>query len=362
MLKAIPIALAAAVLAPAVANAATAAPSAPSADPVRAVAQEAIDAGSTGIQIRSVRDGRSRTVTAGVSDLDSKRPVSPTGLFRIGSTTKSFVATVTLQLVAENRIQLDAPVERYLPGLLPRGKEITVRMLLQHTSGLYNYLRKLPLNGADLEKARFKHYSAQELVAMSVAEPLDFQPGSKYSYSNTNYTVLGMLIEKATGQSWGEAVIRRILLPLGMWQTSVPGDRTGIPGPHAHGYQDMNGKLVDVTKLNPSFGGAAGEMISTTADLDKFVRALAAGRLVPPNLLSQMIKPRTEADAYGLGVQAWTTPCGIPVFGHTGGIPGYGTIAFTSTDGKRRVEASLQMGRGPDDSTYYSVINKTICA
>ncbi|WP_134667942.1 MULTISPECIES: serine hydrolase [unclassified Amycolatopsis] len=353
MLNAVPFALTAALLAPTTPAAA---------DPVRTVAEETVAAGATGVQIRTVHDGHSRTVTAGVSELDSRRPVSPTGRFRIGSTTKTFVATVVMQLVAEHRIQLDTPVERYLPGLLLRGNEITVRMLLQHTSGLYNYLRAISLDGADLEKVRYQHFSPESLVAIATARPLDFPPGSKFSYSNTNYTVLGMLIERTTGHAWGDAVTKRILRPLGMHHTVVPGDRTRIPGKHAHGYQEMNGKLVDVTELNPSFGGAAGEMISTTADLDKFVQALAAGRLLPPPLLKEMTTPRSAAEEYGLGVETRTTPCGIPVFGHTGGIPGYGTIAFTSADGKRRVEASLTFGRGPANDAFYSLIDKVICA
>ncbi|WP_116202935.1 serine hydrolase domain-containing protein [Amycolatopsis circi] len=353
MLTTVPLVLTAALLAPA-------APAA--ADPVRTVAQETVAAGATGVQIRSVRDGHARTATAGVSELDSRRPVSPTGRFRIGSTTKSFVATVVLQLVAEHRIGLDTPVEQYLPGLLPRGKEITVRMLLQHTSGLYNYLRTISLKGADLEKIRYTHHSPESLVAVATAQPLDFPPGSKFSYSNTNYVVLGMLIERTAGHAWGDEVAKRILRPLGMHQTMIPGDRTRIPGKHAHGYQEMNGKMADITELNPSIAGASGEMISTTADLDKFVQALAAGRLVPSALLGQMTTPRSASEEYGLGVQTRTTPCGIPVFGHTGGIPGYGTIAFTSADGKRRVEASLTLGRGPSDDAFYSLIDKVICA
>ncbi|MET9259904.1 serine hydrolase domain-containing protein [Amycolatopsis sp. NPDC004079] len=353
MLNTVPFVLTAALLAPTTPAAA---------DPIRTVARETVAAGATGVQIRAVRDGHSRTVTAGVSELDTRKPVSPTGRFRIGSTTKSFVATVVLQLVAERRLGLDAPVERYLPGLLPRGSEITVRMLLQHTSGLYNYLRTISLEDADLEKIRYQHHSPESLVAIAAARPLDFPPGSRFSYSNTNYVVLGMLIERTTGHAWGDEAAKRILRPLGMRETVIPGDRTRIPGRHAHGYQEMNGKLVDVTELNPSVAGASGEMISTTADLDKFTHALAAGRLVPPALLAQMTTPRSATEEYGLGVQTRTTPCGIPVFGHTGGIPGYGTIAFTSADGKRRVEASLTLGRGPGDGAFYSLIDKVICA
>ncbi|GAA1031520.1 MULTISPECIES: serine hydrolase domain-containing protein [Amycolatopsis] len=353
MITAVPFVLTAALLSPA-------APAA--ADPVRAVAQETVSAGATGVQIRTVHNGRSRTVTAGVSELDSRRPVSPTGRFRIGSTTKSFVATVVLQLAAEHRIGLDTSVEEYLPGLLPHGNEITVRMLLQHTSGLYNYLRTISLTGTELEKIRYQHHSPESLVAIATARPLDFPPGSEFSYSNTNYLVLGMLIERTTGHAWGDEAVKRILRPLGMHQTVIPGDRTRIPGPHAHGYQEMNEQLVDVTELNPSIAGASGEMISTTADLDKFVHALALGRLVPPALLGQMTTPRSAAEEYGLGLQTRTTPCGIPVFGHTGGIPGYGTIAFTSADGKHRVEASLTLGRGPSNDAFYSLIDKVICA
>jgi D-alanyl-D-alanine carboxypeptidase len=338
------------------------APAAPAAaDPVGAVTQEIVSSGATGVQIRIFQDGHSRTVTAGVSELDSRRPVAPAGRFRIGSATKMFTSTVVLQLVAEHRIQLDTPVERYLPGLLPHGNEITVRMLLQHTSGLYDYTDSLPLQGADYEKIRYQHYSPESMVAIATAKPLDFPSGSKFSYSNTNFIVLGMLIERTTGHPWGAEAAQRILRPLGLRQTSVPGDRTGIPGPHAHGYQEMNGKLVDVTELNPSVAWSAGEIISTTADLDTFLRALAAGRLVPPDLLAQMTTPRSATEEYGLGLRTPTTACGVRVFGHTGGIPGFQTAAFTSPDGKRRVELSLTLGRESSFDWKAAVLNKVFC-
>ncbi|WP_116202936.1 serine hydrolase domain-containing protein [Amycolatopsis circi] len=355
MLNTVPLVLAASLLSPAV-------PAAAAPDPVRTLARDIVSSGATGVQIRTVHNGHSRTVTAGVSELDSRRPVSPTGRFRIGSATKMFTSTVVLQLVAEHRLQLDAPVEQYLPGLLPHGKEITVRMLLQHTSGLYDYTQSLPLNGPELEKIRYQHYSPESMVAISTARPPDFPPGSKHSYSNTNFIVLGMLIERTTGHAWGAEAAQRILRPLGLRHTSVPGDRTGIPGPHAHGYQEMNGKLVDVTDLNPSMAWSAGEIISTTADLDKFVRALATGRLVPPDLLAQMTEPRSATEEYGLGLRTPTTACGTRVFGHTGGIPGFQTVAFTSPDGKRRVEASVTLGRGPDFDWTRTVLDKVFCS
>ncbi|MGV9294326.1 serine hydrolase domain-containing protein [Amycolatopsis sp. NPDC003676] len=353
MLNAVPLVLAASLLPPAAPSAAP--------DPVRAVAQDIVSSGATGVQIRTVHNGHSRTVTAGVSELDSRKPVSPHGRFRIGSATKMFTSAVVLQLVAEHRIQLDTPVEQYLPGLLPHGNEITVRMLLQHTSGLYDYTESLPLLGAGFEKIRFQHPSPESMVAVSTAKPLHFPPGSKHSYSNTNFIVLGMLIERTTGHAWGDEAARRILRPLGLHHTSVPGDRTGIPGPHAHGYQEMNGKLVDVTELNPSMAWSAGEIISTTADLDRFVRALAAGRVVPPDLLAQMTAPRSATEEYGLGLRTPATACGARVFGHTGGIPGFQTVAFTSPDGKQRVEASVTLGRGPDFDWTRAVLDKVFC-
>ncbi|GAA4529408.1 serine hydrolase domain-containing protein [Amycolatopsis samaneae] len=354
MLNTVPLVLAASLLAPA-------APAAAAPDPVRTLAQEIVSSGATGVQIRTVQGGSARTVTAGVSELDSRRPVSPTGRFRIGSATKMFTSTVVLQLVAEHRIGLDTPVERYLPGLLPRGEEITVRMLLQHTSGLYDYVDSLPLRGSDLEKIRYRHHSPESMVAISTAKPLGFPPGSKHSYSNTNFIVLGMLIERTTGHAWGDEAAQRILRPLGLHHTSVSGDRPGIPGPHAHGYQEMDGKLVDVTELNPSVAWSAGEIVSTTADLDRFVRALVAGRLLPPDLLAQMTTPRSATEEYGLGLRTPTTACGARVFGHTGGIPGFQTVAFTSPDGKRRVEASVTLGRGPDFDWTRAVLDKVFC-
>ena len=351
----VPLALAASLLAP------TAPSAAAQPDPMRSIAQEMVSDGAVGVQIRTVQNGQSRTVTAGTAELGSRKPVPADGRFRIGSATKMFVSTVVLQLVAEHRLQLDAPVERYLPGLLPRGSEITVRMLLQHTSGLYDYVRTISQVGADLEKVRYTHFSPEELVAIAAAQPLGFPPGSKFSYSNSNYAVLGMLIGKTTGHAWGDEVTRRILLPLGLWQTSIPGDRIRIPGPHAHGYQDMNGKLVDVTELNPSVAGSAGQVISTTADLDKFLRALAAGRLVPRDLLKEMTTPRSATEPYGLGLQTFSTPCGKPAFGHTGGIAGYTTIAFTSPDGKRRVEVSISRGNGPVKDWVPAVLDQAVC-
>ncbi|MFC3452104.1 serine hydrolase domain-containing protein [Amycolatopsis speibonae] len=329
---------------------------------IEQAAQEIVGQGATGVQIRSVRDGGVRTASAGLADVVAKSPVHDEGRFRIGSATKPFVATVLLQLVAEHRLRLDDPIEYHLPGLLPDGKTITVRMLLQHTSGLYEYLRSMPLTNDDFAKYRFKHFEPEDLVGLATAKPLDFRPGTAYSYANTNYLVLGMLIERIAGRPWGAEVTERIFAPLRMDHSSVPGDRIRIPGKHARGYQAVQRSLVDVTEMNPSLAGSAGALISTTADLDKFIRALVGGRLLSRPLLAEMTRPLPFTEGYALGLETRTTPCGVTVIGHSGGIPGYGTVAFTSLDGNRRVVASWTHGHDPGNDAARAVIDKVICA
>ncbi|MEO6086425.1 MAG: serine hydrolase domain-containing protein [Umezawaea sp.] len=222
----------------------------------RGVVQRAIDKvaqnGAAGVQVRVTDGRRGFTARSGIAEWGGDRPVPPDGRFRIGSIKKVFVSTVVLQLVGEGKVDLDAPVARYLLGLLPDGDRITVRMLLQHTSGLYNYTNGLPLDPASFETIRYKHWEPEELVALATAKPLDFPPGTKWSYSNTNYIVAGMLVEKITGKPYAQAVERRVLQPLRLRDTSVPGDRVAVPGPHAHGYYKVGDQVVDITRLNPS--------------------------------------------------------------------------------------------------------------
>ncbi|MFC7448485.1 serine hydrolase domain-containing protein [Rhodococcus daqingensis] len=340
----------------------------PAAPPVTqdAAVRQAMDRvladGAVGVQVRTTRDGRATTATAGESVLGTSWPVPTAGLFRVGSVTKTFVATVLLQLVEEDRVDLDAPVARYLPGLLPDGDAITVRMLLQHTSGLFDYVKALPLDGAEFFDIRFRPYTPHELVSLATDRPLDFAPGTDWSYSNTNYIVAGVLIEKVTGRAWDTEIAERITRPLGMRETSAPRGSVFIPGLHARGYFPVDGRPVDVTELNPSWGGAAGEMISTTADLDLFLTALVDGRLLRPAQFAELTAARSFTDGYGLGALSRDTPCGKTVWGHSGGIAGYTTLAFTTLDGSRRMQASLTNGLGPDsEDVVYGIVDATIC-
>ncbi|GAA1303343.1 serine hydrolase domain-containing protein [Saccharothrix xinjiangensis] len=309
----------------------------------REVVQGALDemaaTGAQGVQLRVV-DGRHEfTARAGTARVGSPRPVPTDGRFRIGSITKTFVSTVVLQLVGEGRVELDAPVSRYLPGLLPDGDRITVRHVLQHTSGLYNYTDGLPLDPSEFESIRYKTWTPAELVALSTAKPLNFEPGADWSYSNTNYVVAGLLIEEVTGKPYGRSVEQRVLRPLGLRDTSVPGTRVEVPGPHAHGYVRAHGQVVDITELNPSVAWAAGEMISTTADLERFIDALLDGRLLRPAQQRELLT--TVEEGYGLGIESTELPCGVTAWGHGGGIPGYSSTLLSTPDTKTRLAASV---------------------
>ncbi|MEU6153286.1 serine hydrolase domain-containing protein [Actinosynnema sp. NPDC047251] len=290
---------------------------------VQRVLDEMVRTGAQGVQVRIADGRREFTARAGTAEADSPEPVPVDGRFRIASITKTFVATVVLQLVDERRLELDAPVARYLPGLLAHGDGVTVRHLLQHTSGVPDYLAWLP------DDAGTRPFTPGELVALIADEPLDFAPGTASGYSNTNYVLAGMLVERITGRPYGDAVTARILRPLGLRSTSLPGTRTQIPGPHARAYLRFDDQALDVTEYDPSFSWAAGEMISTTADLNRFLDALLDGRLVRPARLREML---TAVEGSGLGVSFYELSCGIPVWGHNGRILGYSSTVASSRD------------------------------
>jgi D-alanyl-D-alanine carboxypeptidase len=302
-------------------------------------------AGMPGV-FAQVRDGdRTWNLAAGVADIDTGRPVRPQFRHRIGSITKTFVATTILQLVGEHRVNLDKPIGRYLPDVLPGelGRQVTVRMLLNHTSGIADYSGVL---FADLEAAaalQFRIFTPQELIAIGLAQPPTNPPGARWSYSSTNYIILGQLIEKVTGRPYAQDISRRILRPLGLRHTSFPGTDPYLRGPHMAAYLVWtDGSLRDVTVFSQTSGWAAGEMISTAADVNRFFRALLTGRVLTRALLAQMqttvpiIPELPDAAGWGLGIWWLATPCGR-VWGHTGGEGGHSTYSWHSADGRRQV-------------------------
>ncbi|GHE14384.1 serine hydrolase [Streptomyces alanosinicus] len=328
--------------------------------------QEIVASGFAGVQLR-VHDERGEWVgSAGVRKLGEAAKPPTDGRFWIGSTTKTFTATLVLQLVAEGKIGLDAPVAGYLPEL-GLDRRITVRMLLQHTSGLFNYaggeryddgtfVPGIPAAGKEWMDNRFRTYRPAELVRFALSKRAPFAPGTDQRYSNTNYTLALLLVEKVTGRSYAEEMRRRILRPLGLRDTSVPGSRTELPGPHAHGYyryQDAGQwKVVDVARQNLSLLAGAGDMISTTQDLHTFVSALLGGKLLPAKLLAEMRTPHGKLGyGFGLWVQDVGPGCGGTLVHHNGGAPGgYGALMISTPDGRKTLTASITAGDAAIDT------------
>lgn len=307
--------------------------------------------------------------TSGIAELGTTRAVPVHGRFRVGSITKTFVATVALQLVGEGRLRLDDTVEAWLPGVIPDGHRITVRHLLNHTSGLYDYVRTLPMPpGPEFLDNRWRTWTAAELIQRAVANPPTFEPpGSAYAYSNTTYLLLGQIVEEVTGRSYGEEIERRVIRPLRLLGTALPGTSPRIRGPHPHGYvptlQDGEMHLVDYTEMNPSVMGAGGEMISTTSDLNRFFVALLGGRLLPGHLLDEMRTQGVEGGRmYGLGLAWRDTSCGLRVYGHDGDALAYQSWSFSTEDGHYQVTVALTPDfRGDPDDAVDAFLNKALC-
>ncbi|MFJ2804893.1 serine hydrolase domain-containing protein [Kitasatospora sp. NPDC087271] len=285
------------------------------------------------------RDGRTRTYTAGVGDVTTRAKVPVDGQVRIGSNTKTFTAVVVLQLVGEGKIGLDEPVESYLPGLVRGdgidGRHITVRQLLQHTSGLPDYEGYI-----DEPSIQHRYFEPRDLLDIAFQHKADFAPGASFKYSSTNYVLAGLVVQKVTGRPIAEQIDQRIIKPLGLRHTYYPaqGDRT-IREAHPQGYlkDATDGHLIDFTELDPSAGGAAGQMISTNSDINQFFTALLGGRLLQPAQLAQMRTTVPIGDsgaAYGLGLISRPLSCGGVYWGHGGDIPGYETRGGATDDGR----------------------------
>jgi D-alanyl-D-alanine carboxypeptidase len=335
-------------------------PGVPTDHDLQAALDAVVAAGASGISLR-VDDGRRSTrLAAGAARLDPRIPMRPGARVRVGSITKSFVATVTLQLVGEHRLRLDDTVQRWQPGLVPNGDHITVRQLLNHTSGIFDYTEDeafLPAVLAD----PLHVYTPQQLVDIANAHPPVFAPGTSWSYSNTGYVVLGLILERVTHRPLQALIRHRIIDPLRLRNTYLPIRDPDISGYHAHGYVPPSlsdqippprggpNRYVDVTLLSPSIAWAAGALVSTPDDLHRFYRALLGGRLLRPAQLAAM-KTMVEVQpgfGYGLGLYTSVTPCG-QVWGHNGGIPGYVTFAHSDETGRR--SADLALPTQPDDA------------
>ncbi|MGW7258305.1 serine hydrolase domain-containing protein [Streptomyces sp. NPDC054834] len=332
--------------------------------------------GTVGVLARSTGPGgQRRHAGAGLADTATGESARTGDRFRIASASKTYVATVVLQLVGEGRLSLDDTLEDWLPGVVSGngndGSEITVRQLLQHTSGLFNYTADFPAlaDVAGFQADRYKTWTDEQLVAIALRHAPDFAPGAKWEYSNTNYILAGMIIKKATGHSWQQEVTRRIIKPLGLRHTLAPTTDTRIPGRHLHGYSNFGGSgtTIDVTEFNPSAAGAAGAMISTTADMTRFYSALLGGRLLRPAELAAMKTTVRTPDldvvwpgaSYGLGLMRIPLSCGGSYYSHAGDFPGYSTRDGISPDG-RRVVVMETTGDGASDLSTEQAQNRLI--
>lgn len=285
------------------------------------------------------------TLSAGTGTINTTRPIQSDEHFRVGSQTKTFTAAVVLQLVDEGAVSLDAPIDDYLPGVVTGngydGTRITVRHLLQQTGGLGAY-NPNPLTGTP-EANPDGTYDLAASVRKGLKSPPVGAPGATFNYSNTNYLVLGMLIEKLTGQKVHQAVTDRVITPLGLERTVFPepGDRA-LPTPAVNGYH--GGRLgglyfwTPALSYDPSLYSSAGAIISTLEDITAFYRALTSGQVLSPAGLAEMEKVRKAAPdsvvGYGLGIAELKLSCGAAAWGHNGGLPGYLTMTLVTKDGR----------------------------
>ena len=301
-----------------------------------------VAAGAPGV-ILLVRDGN-RTVrfSAGLGNVARKTPMRANDHFKIASLTKSYTAAVVLQLVGEGKLGLDDSVEQRLPGLVPNGNKITIRRLLNHTSGLADF----EVNPRYLKpylSGNFGYYWApRQLVEMGVSQKPLFAPGTHYSYSNTNYVLAQLIVEKVTGNTIGAELTRRIFQPLHLGDTSYP-TKPGLPSPYAHGYK-LLGKppATDVTRLSPSLAPGSGAIISTALDVADFYRALLSGKVLKPQQMTAMKTVvsvrtgKTVASGPGDGLGIGRAPIACVGWSHGGELPGYEVIAVSSANGRRQ--------------------------
>lgn len=350
-----------------------------------AATQEALDAitrdGTPGALALAVdRDG-AWYGRSGTADLRTGRPRVAEERFRTGSVTKPFLATVLLQLTADPAygMSLDDPVDKWLPGLVRGnghdGSRITLRQLLQHTSGIYSYNQdagfQAKFKGEAFLEHRFDGATPRELVDIAMSHRPDFEPGREWKYSNTNYVLVGMVIERATGGSYAEQVRERIIEPLRLRGTSLPGTDPTLPRPHARHYSTLGAKepgsrLYDVTEYDPSITGASGEIISTVRDMSTFMRALVRGELLPAAQQREMFTPTGPAEAvgYGLGITRFTL-CGPgrerTVWGHNGDVPSSLSVAVSTADGRHTLALNRNGDGGPDELEE-DVLEAEFCA
>lgn len=338
---------------------AQAAPGSREPDALQRSADAAVAAGAAGFLAR-VDDGRRiRTATAGLADREQGLRMKNSVRYEAGSQTKTFVAVLVLQLVQRGQVELDAPIEMYLPGVVPNGQEITVRMLLQHTSGLFNYTDDPRLIG-ELLTDPSAPVTDQHLLDVAFSHQPLFAPGTGWSYSNTGYIVLGQMLTAVTGRSVADLLHEQIAGPLHLHDTYLAVPFARLDRGTAHGYLlDFTTEpdtYVDTADWTLSWASSAGAVVSSARDLTRFYTKLLSGEVLPEDQLAQM---QTTVDlpaeygpgaSYGLGLFRQETPCGT-VWGHGGDTAGHHTTTVVSPDGERSTatDTNTRIGWAADD-------------
>jgi D-alanyl-D-alanine carboxypeptidase len=283
--------------------------------------------------------GEAQTYSTGVGNLESGAPIDPADHYRIASQTKTWTATIILMLARQGKLSLNDTVEDWVPGAVPHGDEITVRQVLAMTSGYYEYLAvngPMVLSVQQYPKLRWE---PGQLAAIGASAPLVFPPGTGFLYSNTNYALLTMIAEAASGRSLGQLLRSKIIQPLGLEETSYRPRVTRIKPPFISGYTIEQGEdPVDATRTSPTIAYGAGAIVSTQGDVRRFFEALINDELLPAKWMDRMMRPSPQSLAdepgygYGYGLEQSTNPCGVD-YGHSGGFPGYLSHTDVTADG-----------------------------
>jgi D-alanyl-D-alanine carboxypeptidase len=333
---------------------------------LRAAMEAVVDAGATGVNAM-VDDGDDVTrLAVGLARLDPSRRLHPQDQARVGSITKTVIAVVALQLAHEGKLDLEDSIEEWLPGMVPGGSAITLRMLLNHTSGIFNYTDD-PDFFAKAFTDPYRAWTPRELIDLALGNPPLFRPGTSWSYSNTGYILLGLALEKASGTSVADLVKRRVTRPLHLEDTyfaTTPRFR----GSYARGYIPPGiygvDTYTDTSGWTPTWAWAAGALVSNTKDLTTFYQALLSGDLLSRAQLREMTTTVTAfpGAGYGLGIFTVDTPCGA-IWGHTGGIPGYVTISYHDRAGTR--STLLVLSTEPDEAIankFEELVLQAVCS
>ncbi len=342
----------------------------------QAAIEAAVAAGVPGVSAEARDAAGVWKTAAGVGNRETGAPRGKNDRFRTGSITNTFVATVLLQMEAERKISLDDPVERYLPGVVSGngndGARITVRQLLNHTSGLFDYLADVPYYqtytmGDSFLQHRYDTLTAQQRLQVAFSHAPLFQPGARHAFSHTNDVLAALIVQKAGGRPYEDEVRRRIIEPLGLKSTSHPGTSSALPGPSSRGYSKLfydtqPERIDDVTELNGSQNWGDGDIISSAHDLNLFYRALLGGKLLPAQQLKELkttvVNPDLPITSYGLGIEKLTMSCG-DIWYHDGGVVGSLTLAAFTEDGRH--ELAFNYNGDWDASAILPILNAEFC-